>query len=213
MKILILFSGIGGMSRDWQSHNITYVELDSEIYNVGKSLFPKQEWINDDAIHYVENQDLSDFDVIFSTPPCTTHSLQNRFHKTKKVPDYTTLFGISAMLSYYYPNIPHIIENTSSMYSLKNFPQKVAKVGRHFIWSNCDIESAKFDTTDLARLSKNQLLRLYGFDDKLQLPGNKLRKRQIVRNILEPEIANYLLEQITKCINDKRVKAYIEEYF
>lgn len=193
-NILVLFSGIGGMTKDWQDHNITYVEIDKEIYEVGRHLFPNQKWLCMDVIWYLENTDLSEFDVIFINPPCTTHSTMNRFNNIRKVPDYTTLFGVRAFIIYYYPDIPYVLENTSSMYSLKEFPPYI-KIGRHLIWSNREIEPIEVEILDMIQITKNQILRRYGLSI-MKLPYDTLTQRQIVRNILDPKIANYLLDRL-----------------
>jgi len=191
-EVLNLFSGIGGNRKLWSGPvKVTSVENDSEIAAVYKKLFPGDELIEMDAIKFVETIDLTDFDIIVACPPCTTHSTFSRFQGVK-VPDLKTLYGLKIYFDYNFGG-KYIIENVNPWYSMPIKPN--AKLGRHYIWSNFYIPRKEFPTTDIKTLSRKQLLRLYDFDENLELPGDKLRKRQIVRNCLEPEIGLYLLQQ------------------
>ena len=82
MKILNLYSGIGGNRKLWgDKHDITAVELDPEIADIYSNFFPNDNVIVDDAHDYLINN-YQDFDFIWSSPPCPTHSrFQNLIEK------------------------------------------------------------------------------------------------------------------------------------
>ena len=74
MKILNLYAGIGGNRKLWSDeYKITAVELNPEIAEVYKDLYPKDEVIIGDAHQYLIDN-YKDFDFIWSSPPCQTHS-------------------------------------------------------------------------------------------------------------------------------------------
>lgn len=73
LKALNLYSGIGGNRKLWQNVSVTAVEWDADIANIYKRLYPKDKIIVGDAHEYLE-KNYKEFDFIWSSPPCQTHS-------------------------------------------------------------------------------------------------------------------------------------------
>ena len=74
MKILNLYAGIGGNRKLWgNKHKITAVEYDEKIAKIYKDLYPNDEVITGDAHKYLEEH-FQEFDFIWSSPPCPSHS-------------------------------------------------------------------------------------------------------------------------------------------
>jgi DNA (cytosine-5)-methyltransferase 1 len=74
MKILNLYSGIGGNRKYWgDEHEITAVEMDKDIAKVYEDLFPNDTLILGDAHQYLADH-FKEFDFIWSSPPCQSHS-------------------------------------------------------------------------------------------------------------------------------------------
>ena len=74
MKILNLYSGIGGNRKLWgDKYEITSVEYNEEIAEVYKSFFPNDTVVVGDAHQYLLDH-YKEFDFIRSSPPCPTHS-------------------------------------------------------------------------------------------------------------------------------------------
>lgn len=74
MKILNLYAGIGGNRKLWDDkHQVTAVELDPAIAGIYKNLYPEDIVIIGDAHEYLQEH-FNDFDFIWSSPPCQTHS-------------------------------------------------------------------------------------------------------------------------------------------
>src|SRR5690606_38846063 len=74
MKILNLYAGIGGNRKLWgDEHEITAVEWDQETANVYQDYFPNDKVIVGDAHQYLLDH-FKEFDFIWSSPPCPTHS-------------------------------------------------------------------------------------------------------------------------------------------
>jgi len=90
MRILNLYAGIGGNRSIWgKEHEITAVEYDKDIAGVYQDFFPDDTVIIGDAHQYLLDH-FKDFDFIWSSPPCQSHSsirrnLSVRFRGTKPV--------------------------------------------------------------------------------------------------------------------------------
>ena len=74
MKILNLYAGIGGNRKLWgDNHKITAVELRPEIAAIYQDFFPNDRVIVGDAHQYLQEH-YAEFDFIWSSPPCQSHS-------------------------------------------------------------------------------------------------------------------------------------------
>lgn len=73
MKILNLYAGIGGNRKLLGGLEVTAIENDPKIAAIYKEFFPKDMVIVDDAHDYLLKH-FQDFDFIWSSPPCPTHS-------------------------------------------------------------------------------------------------------------------------------------------
>ena len=74
MKILNLYAGIGGNRKLWgNDHEITAIELRPEIAAIYQDFFPNDHVIVGDA-HLYLLEHYREFDFIWSSPPCQTHS-------------------------------------------------------------------------------------------------------------------------------------------
>ena len=81
-KILNLYAGIGGNRKLWDCDNVTAVELDENIAAIYKDFFPNDKLIIGDAHEYLLDH-FSEFDFIWSSPPCPTHSRTRTMQKKK----------------------------------------------------------------------------------------------------------------------------------
>ena len=74
MKILNLYAGIGGNRKLWgHEHDITAVELRPDIADIYQDFYPNDTVIVGDAHQYLQEH-YSEFDFIWTSPPCQTHS-------------------------------------------------------------------------------------------------------------------------------------------
>ena len=74
MKILNLYACLGGNRYLWgDDHEITAVEWDEELAKLYQERFPKDKVIVADAHQYLLDH-YKEFDFIWSSPPCPTHS-------------------------------------------------------------------------------------------------------------------------------------------
>ncbi len=139
MKILNLFAGIGGNRTLWEDeHEITAIEDNTDIAMEYRKRFPNDIIYIRDAYKFLEKA-YKDFDFIWASPPCTTHTQLCRFHKSKKLPDFR-LYSIIVFLRTWCKSF-WCVENVIPYYHAIIKP--TAKVGRHFIWSNYHIKNLK----------------------------------------------------------------------
>ena len=123
MKILNLYSGIGGNRKLWgNDHEITAIELDPKIAKIYQDFFPNDKVIVADAHQYLLEH-FSEFDFIWSSPPCPTHiRLNNCFTvgKTEKTtnpvlyPDMTLYQQIILLREHFKDKF--VVENVISYY-------------------------------------------------------------------------------------------------
>lgn len=194
MKILNLYSGIGGNRKNWgDAHDITAVELDPKIAKIYQDFFPKDNVIVEDAHQYLLEH-FKEFDFIWSSPPCQTHSsfrknICVRFHGTKPIYPEMTLWQEIIFLKYHAKN--WVVENVKPYYEPLIKPDFILQ--RHYFWGSKKIIDKQFET-DLIRKSQiPQLQQKHGFD----LSGYKIQnKRQILRNCVNPEIGQYILTNL-----------------
>ena len=73
MKVLNLYAGIGGNRKLWTDCEVTAVEIREDIAAVYADHFPDDTLVIGDAHEYLL-QNYKEFNFIWSSPPCQTHS-------------------------------------------------------------------------------------------------------------------------------------------
>lgn len=196
MKILNLYSGIGGNRRLWgDEHEITAVEYSEEIAGVYADYFPNDKIVVGDA-HDFLLANFENFDIIWSSPPCPTHS-RMRFTCTKKeqktrgklpvvYPDMR-LYQEIILLQKYFEGL-WVVENVIPYYQ-PLIPG--TKVGRHLMWSNFPISKFKKSTKAIRGNSIKELQQERGFD--LSSYKLKFRKDTILLNCVDSELGLHVL--------------------
>lgn len=196
MKILNLYAGIGGNRKLWgDKHEITAVEIVPEIAAIYKDLFPKDNVIIDDAHEYLRKH-FREFDFIWSSPPCQTHSSfrQNicvRYRGTPAVyPDMKLYQEIIFLQSNFKGK--YVVENVKPYYKPLIEPSK--ELQRHLFWCNFNIPDKVFEKDNIRTAQIADLEKSHGFNlEKYKLTN----KRQILRNCVKPEIGKYIFEALT----------------
>ena len=135
MRVLNLYAGLGGNRKLWTGVDVTAIEISEEIGAVYSSLYPDDNLIIADAHEYLL-QNYQDYDYIWSSPPCQSHSMmmkagRNRRHR---YPDMNLYQEIILLENYC--KVPWVIENVFPYYEPLMKPRKI---GRHLFWSNYDM--------------------------------------------------------------------------
>ena len=186
MKVLNLYAGIGGNRRLWTKENtgldleITAVELDPNIAKIYQDFFPDDNVVVGDAHQYLLDH-YKEFDFIWTSPPCPTHSRARYWgsggkkSKGKILPVYPDmkLYQEIIFLEYYFDG-KWVAENVDPYYK----PLIPAQpIGRHLFWSNFFIP--KYSEPSFPKDSVSGLQELHGinlshykYNDKIKLLRN-----------------------------------------
>jgi DNA (cytosine-5)-methyltransferase 1 len=189
MKILNLYCGIGGNRKLWKDVEVTAVEYNEEIAAIYQEYFPQDKVIVGDAHEYLLKH-YREFDFIWSSPPCQSHSMNNNFlhHQgLKRYPDMKLYQEIIYLKEF--AKCKWVVENVKPYYEPLIKP--TIEQARHLFWSNFKILPADLESQNVNYVTANDTV--YGFSFK----GRKInhRKDQILRNCVNPELGLYILEQ------------------
>lgn len=198
MKVLNLFAGLGGNRKYWDevarekgvSIEVTAVEFDPEIAKAYTKRYPNDNVIIGDAWDYAAKNYL-DFDFIWASPPCQTHSRLNianniRNDRTKRLPDFR-LYELIVYLKYFCKKA-FVIENVVPYYEPLIKP--TAEIGRHYFWANFDLF---FLSNDKFRIIEK--VKIGDFKDLDLSEFNITNKRQAIRNEVDYEIGKKIFER------------------
>lgn len=132
VKVLNLCAGLGGNRKKWPGCEVTAVELDPKIAALYAKLHPQDTVIIGDAYEYLLEH-FEEYDFIWSSPPCQTHSKMVKFNRHKRAiyPDMRLLETIIFLQHFYKGH--WVVENVVPYYKPMGDP---VKVGRHLFWSN-----------------------------------------------------------------------------
>lgn len=198
MKILNLYAGVGGNRKLWsEEHEVTAVESEQYIADVYTGLYPNDTVIVGDAHQYLLDHS-KDFDFIWSSPPCPSHSRIRLTHKTKPTkpvyPDMK-LYEEIIFLQHFY-NGDWVVENVIPYY--KPLIEPTAVIDRHFIWSNKYFWSSmpsRGYAVDLTRQRGSVGILTAAFG--ITLPEDTKNQRKLLRNAVHPDMGLYVFNQVT----------------
>jgi DNA (cytosine-5)-methyltransferase 1 len=202
MKILNLYCGIGGNRKLWGTeHEITAVENVPEIAKIYQGFFPNDKVIITDAHQYLLEH-FMEYDFIWSSPPCPTHS-QIRFIATyekgtdkirqKPVFPNMKLYEEIIFLKHYYRG-KWCVENVVSFYDPLIVPNEF---GGHWFWTNFILRDFE---TGASREHYGQIEDLEKVKG-ITLPPNIKGKRLLLRNCVEPSLGKHILDLAINPIN------------
>ena len=197
IKILNLYAGLGGNRAFWPKNwDITAVEYDPKIAAYYADTYPKDTLIIDDAHGYLLEH-YAEFDFIWSSPPCQTHSsfrfnIGVRYRGVKPVyPEMTLWQEIILLQSHFTGN--WVVENVKPYY--KPLINPTVSLQRHLFWSNNYIEPCTFIKDDLRAAQIPQLQAHHGIDlSAYKIPN----KRQALRNCVEANLGLYVALQVNQ---------------
>jgi len=141
MKILNLYACLGGNRYKWDDVakeagieiEVTAVELDPEAARLYQERFPNDVVVIADAHQYLLDH-YHEFDFIWSSPPCPTHSRARFARQNTTVPVYPDLklYEEVLLLDNYFDG-KYVVENVVPFYEPLIPAQKR---GRHLYWTN-----------------------------------------------------------------------------
>ena len=193
MKVLNLYAGIGGNRKLWQDVSVTAVEMNPKIATIYQDFFPKDKVVVGDAHAYLLEH-FGEFDFIWSSPPCPSHS-QYRYYIGFKSKGFNALYPDMTLyeeiiLLKYHSRARWIIENTRPYYKPLISPTVILQ--RHYVWSNFSIAAKDFDSKKISIRNAISDYNYLGFDlSKYRIEN----KRQILRNCVDSELGLHILNE------------------
>lgn len=182
-------------------NEVVAIEYDEKIAKIYKENFPNDEVIVTDAHQYLLEH-FREFDFIWASPPCPTHSKVRKTLAIKKKKDGTIyeqnkpvypdmrLYEEILLLDGYFDGY-YCIENVIPWYDPLIEPQKL---GRHCFWCNFKVPNKKFEARGSFD-NTEELANKLGYDIS---NWQGVNKKLLLRNCVEPEVAEYIMQ----CLND-----------
>ncbi len=214
MKVLNLYAGIGGNRKLWdevvENLEVTAVEIEEEIAEIYHDNFPQDKVIVEDAHEFLK-ENYEDYDFIWSSPPCPTHSRMNHLSqvqegKTIDYPDMKLYEEIIYLKNWYSGNF--CVENVITYYEpLIDCIER----GNHYLWTNFFV--SKIDLGDkkikIRGSEKNRiefLRKKTGFNLS-SYDITQREERDLLNNCVHPDLGKHIIE----CAFSKETKK-IEEF-
>jgi len=203
-KILNLYACLGGNRFKWDEVaeiQVTAVELDPELARMYQERFPNDTVIIADAHQYLLDH-YREFDFIWSSPPCPSHSKINismKNNRKMQFPDMKLYEEIIFLKQFFIGK--WIVENVIPYYKPLIEAQKR---GRHLYWSNFIIPKFKPSDAIIRRFQIKDL----EIHHKIDLSSYKgiQNKRKIGRNLVDYEAGRTILETALGIIRKENVK-------
>ena len=189
-------------------HEVTAIENGPEIAKIYQEFFPNDKVIVTDAHEYLL-QHFKEFDFIWSSPPCQSHSGTNHFLSGQGIyrfPDMKLYEEIIFLKQWFKGK--WVVENVKPYYEPLI---KAQGCGRHVFWANFFISKKRIDydigtmNRQASKISQRkaiireaqipELTDLHGFNlDRFSLPN----KRQVLRNTVLPELGLHIFKMAFK---------------
>jgi len=208
MKILNLYACLGGNRYKWnevkEDIEVTAVELDPELARMYQERFPNDKVIVADAHEYLLNN-FKDFDFIWSSPPCPTHSKvrvsqKNRKEFDFKFPDMKLYEEIIFLDNFFVGK--WCVENVIPYYEPLIQAQKR---GRHLYWTNFRLPNSlneRKQPKDFIMTGSKPNENFHEID--LTNYKGKQRKDKIARNLVDYEAGKTIFATALGIINKSK---------
>jgi DNA (cytosine-5)-methyltransferase 1 len=197
-KVLNLYAGLGGNRKKWEGVKVTAVEISEDIARVYKEQHPEDELIIGDAHEYL-HEHYQDFDFIWSSPPCQSHSrmVKGTRHNVSKYPEMSLYQEIILLKEHFKGRF--VVENVAPYYTPLIRP--TFKIDRHYFWTNFNVFPIKHKNTKnfIMEQDPQKLKDWLG----IQYEGNIYHKGNhdpcnVLRNCVHPDIGLHIYEESLK---------------
>lgn len=211
-KVLNLYACLGGNRYKWDEVakeagieiEVTAVEYDKEIAQAYQERFPDDIVIVEDAHQYLLDH-YKEFDFIWSSPPCPSHSKIRITQKTREnfkaiYPDMKLYEEIIFLDNYF--DGKYCVENVTPYYE----PLIAAKKrGRHLYWTNfnlpTDLKERKLDGILCTMIDEHK--KLEKFHD-IKVSANLGGYRDVLRNLVDYEAGRTIFEIALGIVSKKQ---------
>ena len=193
MKILNLYACLGGNRYKWNEVKndieVTAVELDHEAARLYQERFPNDTVIVADAHQYLLEH-YKEFDFIWSSPPCPSHSRLRAMNPKQNKPIYPDmkLYEEIIFLTKWFKG-KFVVENVISYYEPLIKPKEIQ---RHYFWANFAIPKEKILSNENVRES---IINEKEIALGINLSKYKgIQKCKILRNCVKPELGKHIFD-------------------
>lgn len=208
MKILNLYACLGGNRYKWNEVKndieVTAVELDPELANLYQQRFPNDNVIVADAHQYLLDN-YKNYDFIWSSPPCPSHSKARFARRNTTTPIYPDLrlYEEILFLQHYYKTGKYVVENVIPYYE-PLIPYK--KRGRHLYWTNFNLPKILSERKSILMESKNEVKQWCEFHnyDFTKYKGTQTVQK-IARNLVDYEAGKTIFATALNIIEKSNV--------
>ena len=192
LKCLNLYSGLGGNRFLWgHDVEVTAVEINENAANYYSKHFPQDELVIGDAHNYLIEH-YKDFDFIWSSPPCPSHSRARMWANHEPIYADMNLYQEIILLQHFFEG-KWCVENVIPYYDLMIPAQQFS---RHMFWMNDLIApmqiSAEISSPD--DLSSRVAAWLGMPYESVEIKG---RTDTAWRNCVHPELGQHILRELT----------------
>lgn len=190
IKVLNLYACLGGNRAKWDevaNIEVTAIELDPEAARLYKERFPSDNVIVADAHQYLLDH-FKEFDFIWSSPPCPSHSKVRISQKNRETfkfiyPDMK-LYEEVIFLDNFFEG-KYVVENVTPYYD-PLIPAK--KIGRHLYWTNFNLPNDLNERKVSIMEGKDEVKRWCEFHDyNFYKYKGEQRMDKIARNLVDYE--------------------------
>jgi DNA (cytosine-5)-methyltransferase 1 len=209
MKILNLYAGIGGNRKLWGGDiEVVAVENNEKIAQIYQDFFPNDTVIVADAHAYLLEH-YKEFDFIWSSPPCPTHSQLGRLRvlsdskvtgaylSKARYPDMK-LYEEIILLKHFFKG-KYCVENVIAYYEPLIKP---IEIQRHHFWSNFYIPQIKLSADNIDKGKVREWEERLGFDLS---PYKGVEKRLLLRNCVRPELGLHIFLEACKAMGVSKI--------
>lgn len=208
MKILNLYACLGGNRYKWnevkEDIEVTAVELDPEAARLYQERFPNDIVIIADAHQYLLDH-YKEFDFIWSSPPCPSHSRARfaRRNTTNAIYPDLKLYEEILFLENYFEG-KYCVENVIPYYEPLIPAQKR---GRHLYWTNFKLPINLNERKSSIMEGKNEVNQWCEFHDYdfIKYKGEQ-RLDKMARNLVDYEAGKTIFETALGIINKSKTK-------
>jgi DNA (cytosine-5)-methyltransferase 1 len=199
MKILNLYACLGGNRYKWDevadNLEITAVELDPEAARLYQERFPNDTVIVADAHKYLLDH-YKEFDFIWSSPPCPTHSRMRKTNtgegerKSKATYPNMMLYEEIILLEHFFEG-KYCVENVIPYYEPLIAAQKR---GRHLYWTNFNLPNNlnERNANNFIHSKVSELSKFHDYDFTKYKGEQRVDK--MARNLVDYEAGKTILE-------------------
>ena len=193
MKVLNLYACLGGNRLLWDNCEVTAVELDPELARMYQERFPNDIVIIADAHQYLLDH-YKEFDFIWSSPPCPSHSRPRfwAYGQNQTVYPDLKLYEEIILLQHHFKG-KYCVENVIPYYDPLIPAQKR---GRHLYWCNFNLPNVLTNRDNSGALNQKSVMKdLIEFHkyDFYKYKGEE-RILKIARNLVDYEAGKTIFD-------------------